>query len=112
MELCFDEILPQMIIKYGSRLNPEISSIKFQRGYERYFLTLTFSKPRGDISTYSTNLDIFGGDTDSGHLFEVDDDFGVNKEKFFELDDYSLIMIIENLFTDEYTKEILSNNGY
>ena len=42
-------------------------------------------------------------------------DFGsihdsVMKQKFLELDEYSLIMIIDNLFTEKYTQEIVDKN--
>jgi hypothetical protein len=108
MDLYFEEILPHMIVKYGKYLNTEISSVKFHRSFDSYYLTLVFTKLRGDISTYSTNMDIIGDD--DGSYFKMEDDYQINKQKFLELDEYSLIMIIDNLFTEKYTQEIVDKN--
>ena len=108
MDLYFEEIIPHMIVKYGKELNPEICSIKFERGFDSYYLTLVFTKLRGDISTYSNNMDIIG--EEDGSYFKMKDDYQINKQKFLELDEYSLIMIVENLFTEEYIKKIVDNH--
>jgi hypothetical protein len=53
-------------------------------------------------------MDIIGDD--DGRYFKMEDDYQINKQKFLELDEYSLIMIIDNLFTEKYTQEIVDKN--
>lgn len=103
------EILPHLIVKYGDKLNPKISSVIFQRGFNNYNLTIVFSEIRGDFSSYTTNLEIIS-DESGKNYFQIDEDFDTNKELFLELDDYSKVMIIDNLFSESYLKVILDNN--
>lgn len=109
-----EEILPHLIIKYGDKLNPKISSVLFQQGYYKYTLKIVFTEIRGDYSSYTTNLDIIQDLDDVNKIsqpyFKIEEDFTKNKEKFIELDDYSKAIVIDNLFNEEYLKSILYNN--
>lgn len=110
------EILEQFINRYGNKLNPQLSSIKycqtdFAASVEMYFSNKT--------NPSIINLDFIGGeivkdeegnDADILPMFNPDADIVDNAKRFIELDEDSLAMCIDNLFTDEAGKEI--NPGY
>jgi len=98
------EILPHLLVKYGDKLNSKICSVIFQRGFENYTLQIIFSEIRGDFSSYTTNLGIIS-DEIGNNYFKLEEDFENNKELFLELDDYSKLMIIDNLFNETIYKK-------
>jgi hypothetical protein len=117
MEERHTEILPHFIIRFGNKLNPKISSVKFERVFDKHFITTTYTEVNGDISTYSTNLDFIheykedeNGEPDTKPLFDIGEEYDIVIKKVLEQDDHSLLVITNNFFTEEYTKEILERN--
>ena len=117
MEERHTEILPHFIIRFGNKLNSKISSVKFERVFDKHFITTTYTEVNGDVSTYSTNLDFIHeytedehGEPDTKPLFDIGEEFESLMKKVLEQDDHSILVFTSNLFTEEYTKEILERN--
>ncbi len=114
------EILEQFVKKYGDKLNPELSAIKYGQTRTKAVVELYFKSYN---EPFIINLDFMGGelvkdedgkDIDILPLFDPEADIVDNATCFVELDDYSLIQCIDHLFTeaaanqinDEYVKSI------
>jgi hypothetical protein len=114
------EILEHLIKKHGNKINPELSSVKYCQNEEKAMVKLTFYTNRTPVSI---NLDFIiddiekdddGNDCYSMPLFKPEADIVDNARSFLDLDEYSLIMCIDHIFTEEaaiiVSNEFLNKN--
>ena len=120
------EILFLLKNKYNEKLNPNLYSVKWLQYDNNCYVELILKENKN--ITICEEIRIASGDwiTDSeGDLvhdienrpisedfFNPYDDIVTNAMKFVnDDDDYSKIMMVENIFTNDYIKEILNNQG-
>ncbi len=101
------EILEHFITKHGNKINTELSSVKYCQNEKMAIVELTFNSNRKPVSI---NLDFIsdeivkddeGNDSYSTPLFNPVADIVDNAMSFLNLDEYSLIMCIDYIFTEE-----------
>ncbi len=101
------EILEHLIKKHGNKINPELSSVKYCQNEKMAMVELTFNTNRKPVSI---NLDFIsdeivkdeeGNDSYSTPLFNPESDIVDNAMSFLNLDEYSLIMCIDHIFSEE-----------
>ena len=99
--------------RLGPELNPQITSIKYCQSSEIAFIEIT-----SDTAVTKTNLDFIGGEMiqEDGvpkeilPLFDPNADIVDNASTLLALDDYSLIMCIDNILTKQGVERILREN--
>ncbi len=110
------EILEQFINRYGNKINPMLRSIKYCQSVFAASVEMNFSN---SVNPVVINLDFIGGkivkdeegnDADILPMFNPDADIVDNAKSLIELDEHSLIMCIDNLFTEEVAKAINEQN--
>ncbi len=110
------EIYDQFKKRFGEQLNPELHSVKYCQSETTAVIELYFNT---DPSPNIINLDIMGGDItvdDDGNykdilpLFEPEADVVDNAKRLIELNQYSLIMCIDGLLSEEAANKI--NDDY
>jgi hypothetical protein len=99
------ELLQEMSRRWGNKLNKDLQSIKFSQTREAALLELTFKNGESEIVKETTNLDFISGE-DFEELFKPENDVVDNAQNFVDLDGYSLINCIGNLFNEEAAEEI------
>lgn len=101
------EILEHFIKKHGNKINPELISIKYCQNEKMAMVELTFKTNRKPVCI---NLDFIIDDIEkedkskdyqSMPLFNPVADIVDNARSFLDLDEYSLIMCIDHIFTEE-----------
>lgn len=100
------EILGQFIKKYPDWINEALVYLKFCQNGITSFLEMYFCNNVDIPDTIDLE---FIGNTDK-MMFNPDADIVDNAKSFIELDTYTLINCIENLFTHE--AEIIINRNY
>ena len=96
------EILEQFKDKYSAMVNPDLISVKYCQTEKDAFVEMLFSA--NSLSPEIINLDFISEtyeEENKDHLlFKPEADIVDNANCLIELDSYSLIMCIDNLFTD------------
>jgi hypothetical protein len=109
------EILSQFQKKYGAMINPELVSIKYCQAESEAFVEMLFSNNTVPVVI---NLDFIADDSKMNdnndfdaipNLFNPEADIVDNATCLIEFDPYSLIMCIDNLFTEIATQEIAND---
>ncbi len=110
------EILEQFVKRYGDKINPELSAIKYGQSSTQAVVELYFkSEPQPIL----IDLDFIGGEFvkdehgenhDLLPLFDPEADIVDNATCFVELDANSLLMCVDHLFTKSAETEI--NDDY
>ena len=110
------EILAQFKKRYGNKINPDLSAIKYGQTITKSVVELYF---KSETQPLIINLDFIGGDfvkdedgkdTDMLPLFDPEADIVDNATCFVEMDANSLLMCVDQLFTK--SAEIEINNDY
>lgn len=100
--------------RFQEKLNPSLHSIKYCQTGDRAILELQFLN---EPDTKSIDLNFIGGeitknedgtDKDILPLFKPDADIVDNANHLLELDDYSLIMCIDDVLNEDAIKQILA----
>jgi hypothetical protein len=108
-------ILNQMKFKYGAWINPALCFLKYCQNDKEAFVELIFSD--NDEDSVMINLDFITDDYETGEIkenagyppfFDPNKDIVDNATRFIELDSYSLINCIDDLFTDNAIQEIVN----
>jgi len=101
------EILEHFIKKHGNKINAELSSVKYCQNEKMAMVELTFNTTRKPVSINLDFIidDIIKDDESSDHksipLFNPEVDIVDNARSFLDLDEFSLIMCIDQIFTEE-----------
>lgn len=107
------EILDQFKKIYGDAINPELISVKYCQTETDALVEMVFSK--GTIEPAIINLDFISDDSEQADipegerfplLFNPESDIVDNAKCLIELEPYSLIMCVDNLFTNTAAQEI------
>jgi hypothetical protein len=110
------EILEQFVKRYGDKINPDLSAIKYGQTSTKAVVELYFNSEQ---QPFIINLDFIGGelvkdedgkDIDILPLFAPEADIVDNATCFVEMDAYSLLMCVDHLFTKSAETEI--NNDH
>ena len=110
------EMLNSFKQRFSEQLNTELQSIKYCQNGEIATIELQFINK---LEVKPINLNFIGGeiikdedgnDKDILPLFNPDADIVDNAKRLLELDDYSLIMCIDDLLNQDSIKRILSVN--
>lgn len=106
------EILTQIKMKFGNQINPQLVEMKYCQTIKNAHIEMYFQ----NISTPLTiDLAFIGGeivkddkgnDADILQMFNPDADIIDNAKSFLGLDNYSLMMCIDNLYTEEAANSI------
>jgi hypothetical protein len=108
------EMLNSFKQRFQENLNPSLQSIKYCQTIDSAILELPFLN---EPETKSIDLKFIGGeitknedgsDKDILPLFNPDADIVDNASRLLELDDYSLIMCLDNVLTEDAVKQILA----
>jgi hypothetical protein len=100
------ELIHEMKRKWDTKLNHSLKSIKFSQTTEAAIIELIFTEPNGNSRSETTNLDFITGEDCDDVLFKPNNDVVDNAQEFIELDGYSLLNCISNLFEKEAEEEI------
>lgn len=95
------EILPTLLIRFGTRLDSKLESIKIFQDHERIYLEFTKSEYVGDYlkDQYIIRRDLgFICEDYDNPLFLPTVSIKANTEKFLELDDVSLLNCVGEIF--------------
>ena len=110
------EMLNSFKQRFQENLNPSLQSIKYCQTVNSAILELQFLN---DPETKSIDLKFIGGEITTNEdgsyedmlpLFNPDTDIVDNAKLFLELDDYSLIMCIDDVLTQETIEHIVSRH--
>lgn len=93
------EVINEMKRRYPEWINEELLSIKFCRNDEMVFLEMNFNSASAE--PIITNLDFISNDDLDDNLFLPEIDIVDNANVFVTLDQYSLSMCVDGLFTKE-----------
>lgn len=107
------EILQQFQKIYGTKINPELISVKYCQTASDAFVEMLFSSITSTpvlINLYFIAADLDEDFNQKTHIhslkFDPAADIVDNASRFLELDTYSLIVCIDNLFTVGETQAI------
>lgn len=103
-QITFD-ILPILNRRFPNGIRSEISLVRIVQNSEIVFLEITYEKSRDKQLITRTNMAIIADD-----YLGIDNTIEENSNRFLNLDEYSLIMITDNLFTDNFIEEIRFQN--
>jgi hypothetical protein len=110
------EMLIQFKARYGNKINPMLGSVKYCQDGNKAEVVLHYTT---DVPPLVVNLDFISGDietnesgayVDSSPLFNPNADIVDNATTFLELDAYSIINCVTEIFTAEAAAEI--NDAY
>jgi hypothetical protein len=108
------EMLNSFKQRFQENLNPSLQSIKYCQSSDSAILELQFLN---EPETKSIDLKFIGGeitknedgsDKDILPLFNPNADIIDNANRLLELDDYSLIMCLDDVLTEDAIKQILA----
>ena len=108
------EMLDSFKQRFQENLNPSLQSIKYCQTVDSAILELQFLN---EPEIKSIDLKFIGGeitknedgtDKDIIPLFNPDADFIDNANRLLELDDYSIIMCLDGILTEDAIKQILA----
>jgi hypothetical protein len=105
------EILEQLKNKFHDMISPDLNSVKYCQTSTDAFVELYFNS---NTLPQLVALDFYSADYEDGDeykdenrlLFNPDEDIIDNAGRFIDLDGYSLIVGIDNLFTQKAIREI------
>jgi hypothetical protein len=93
------DVFNELNRRYPGWINKDLLSIKFCRNEEMVFLEMIFNSSGKPIII---NLDFIGNDDDlNSSLFLPEIDIVDNAMVFVQIDQYSLLMCVDGLFTKE-----------
>jgi hypothetical protein len=105
------EILPQFVKLYGEKLNPDLESFKYCQDSKDAFVEMLFKGGK----TLVENLKFIDDGKEDEHgnyipklAYDPSDDIVDNATKLIEMDSYSLINCITDLFSTE-AELVISN---
>lgn len=108
------EILSLLLARYGNNIESSISSIRICQDGERVYFEFTVDKYIADYlkDQIITRTDLGFIADENDNMFNPNDDININVNKFLELDDYSMLNCVGEIFTEDWIKTILlENNG-
>ena len=97
------EITNQLKNIYGDRINSNLVSIKYCQTNNRAEVELLFNNIKKPVRI---DLEFIGDDNYEGMYFKPENDIVDNAALFIEMDAYSLINCIDDLFNEKDAKEI------
>lgn len=107
------EISSSLFARYGNNLKPSISSIRICQDGERVYFEFTKDKYIADYLKDQiitrTDLGFIVEDYDE-RMFNPKNHISVNVNKFLDLDDYSMLNCVDEIFTQEWIEEQLSKS--
>jgi type I restriction enzyme R subunit len=95
------EVLPKLKARFADWINPDVTSVKICQDAFLVFLEVSYTNV--EINPVKVDLDFIGNDEDNleSILFKPENDFVDNAKTFVDLDEYTLYMSIDNIFTKE-----------
>ena len=110
------EVLDHFKTRFGSMINPEIVSVKYCQSKSNAYVEMLFSNNNSVPVVMDLDFMADGSEVDDNtcfdaipNLFKPEADFFENVNCLIELDPYSLIICLDNLFTENATQEIARN---
>lgn len=105
------EILSLLLARYGNNIESSISSIRICQDGERVYFEFTVDKYIADYlkDQIITRTDLGFIADENDNLFNPNDDININVNKFLELDDYSMLNCVGEIFKEDWIKNNFSH---
>lgn len=106
------EILPILLNRYKNNIIDSISSIRICQDDERVYFEYTRDKYIADYlkDQIITRTDLgFIVENDGDKMFNAKKHINFNVNKFLELDDYSMLNCVGEIFTDDWVEKVIKN---